>query len=60
MICNFIAWTKMIGIVLEWAIGNTISARCTVATEAIDRVEDNGSREVPSIELLLPVPGYLV
>jgi len=50
----------MIGIVLEWAIGNTISARCTVATEAIDRVEDNGSREVPSIELLLPVPGYLV
>jgi len=50
----------MIGIVLEWAIGNTISTRCTVATKAIDWVEDYGSREVPSIELLLPVPGSLV
>jgi len=57
VICYLVPWANAIGVVCERARGDTVSAPRAIAAEARDRIEDNGLRELASVELLLPVAG---
>jgi hypothetical protein len=49
------SWAHCVHVVFEWAVTDTIRRSVSVSSEACVGIEDNGRREVASIERFVPV-----
>jgi hypothetical protein len=56
----FVTWAKRVGVVREWAIGNTQRWSSTVTTKPKVRDEQRGLHKRAGIDLLGPIPRLYV